>query len=63
MNTEQTVVVKCPYCAQEFEVIVDCSIEHQEYAEECGTCDRPVELIIDVSPEGEVAVRTRSEDV
>lgn len=63
MNTEQTVQVVCPYCAQSFEVLVDCSIEHQEYTEECGVCNRPVELVIDVLPDGDVAVSTRSEDV
>lgn len=63
MNTEDTVQVQCPYCAQSFEVLVDCSIEHQEYAEECEVCNRPVELIIDISPTGEVTVTTRGEDV
>ncbi len=63
MNTEQTVVVQCPYCAQNFEVLVDCSIEHQEYIEDCEVCNRPVELVVQVSPEGGIAVETRSEDV
>jgi len=63
MDTEQQVEVQCPYCAQTFEIVVDCSIEHQEYTEECEVCDRPVELVIDVSPEGEVSVVTRGEDV
>jgi len=63
MNTEQTVIVQCPYCAQNFEVLVDCSIEHQEYIEDCEVCNRPVELVVHVSPEGEIAVETRSEDV
>jgi hypothetical protein len=63
MNTEETVVVRCPYCAQSFEVLVDCSIEHQEYIEDCEVCNRPVELVVDISPEGNVAVETRGEDV
>jgi hypothetical protein len=44
-------------------VLVDCSIEHQEYIEDCEVCNRPVELVVHVSPEGEIAVETRSEDV
>lgn len=63
MNTEQMVEVQCPYCAQSFEVLVDCSIEHQEYVEECEVCNRPVELVIEVSPAGDVSVTTRGEDV
>ncbi|NTU92802.1 MAG: CPXCG motif-containing cysteine-rich protein [Chlorobiaceae bacterium] len=63
MNTEQMVEVQCPYCAESFEVLVDCSLGHQEYVEECEVCNRPVELVIDISPEGEAAVQTRGEDV
>jgi hypothetical protein len=63
MNVEQTVAVQCPYCAQSFEVLVDCSIEQQEYIEDCEVCDRPVTLVVTVSPEGAVSVETRGEDV
>jgi hypothetical protein len=63
MNTEQTVVVQCPYCAQSFEVLVDCSIEEQEYIEDCEVCCRPVQLVVRVSQEGNVTVETKGEDV
>lgn len=63
MEVEQTVTVQCPYCAQSFEVLVDCSVEHQEYVEDCQVCCRPVSLVIDVSDDGEVTVQTRGEDV
>jgi hypothetical protein len=63
MNVEQTVVVQCPYCAQSFEVLVDCSIEQQEYIEDCEVCCRPVTLVVTVSSEGAVSVETRGEDV
>lgn len=63
MNTEQTVVVVCPYCAQSFEILVDCSIEEQEIIEDCEVCNRPVTMVVMVSDQGEVTVDTRSEDV
>jgi hypothetical protein len=63
MNVEETVVVQCPYCAQSFEVLVDCSIEQQEYIEDCEVCCRPVTLVVNVSTEGAVSVETRGEDV
>lgn len=63
MEIEQTVTVQCPYCAQTFEVLVDCSIEHQEYIEDCEVCCRPVSLVIDVAEDGSVTVQTRGEDV
>jgi hypothetical protein len=62
MDIEQTVIVQCPYCAESFEVLVDCSIDHQEYIEECDVCDRPVTLMVDIGADGSVSVRTWSED-
>ncbi len=63
MEIEQTVIVQCPYCGQTFEVLVDCSIEHQEYIEDCEVCCRPVSLVIDVAEDGSVSVQTIGEDV
>jgi hypothetical protein len=63
MNTEQTVVVVCPYCAQSFEVLVDCSVGEQELIEDCEVCNRPVTMNITVSDDGSVTAETRSEDV
>lgn len=63
MNTQESVEVQCPYCAQSFEVLVDCSISHQEYIEDCEVCCRPVTLVIDVAEDGNVRVQTIGEDV
>jgi hypothetical protein len=63
MDIEQTVMVQCPYCGQGFEVLVDCSVEHQEYIEDCEVCCRPVTLLVDVADDGSVQVQTISEDV
>lgn len=63
MDYEQSVSVQCPYCGQIFEVLVDCSVEHQEYIEDCEVCCRPVSLVIDVTDDGSVNVETRGEDV
>ncbi|HWR00635.1 MAG TPA: CPXCG motif-containing cysteine-rich protein [Chlorobaculum sp.] len=63
MNVEQTVSVQCPYCSESFEVLVDCSIEQQEYIEDCEVCCRPVTLVVTVSDVGDVRVETRGEDV
>jgi hypothetical protein len=63
MNVEQSVTVQCPYCAQSFEIMVDCSMEHQEYVEDCEVCCRPVTLVITVDSDGVPHVETRGEDV
>ncbi|NTU53547.1 MAG: CPXCG motif-containing cysteine-rich protein [Chlorobiaceae bacterium] len=63
MEIEQTVLVQCPYCAECFEVLVECSIAHQEYIEDCEVCCRPVTIVVDVAEDGSVSTWTRSEDV
>ncbi|ACF11199.1 conserved hypothetical protein [Chlorobaculum parvum NCIB 8327] len=63
MEYEQSVTVQCPYCGQSFEVLVECSVEHQEYIEDCEICCRPVSLVIDVAEDGTVTAMTQGEDV
>ncbi|MGL1934633.1 MAG: CPXCG motif-containing cysteine-rich protein [Fibrobacterales bacterium] len=54
--------VQCPYCWQSFEISVDCSVDHQNYIEDCEVCCRPIILDITVSEEGEVWVDALSEE-
>jgi Cysteine-rich CPXCG len=50
----ETSVIQCPYCGEQIEMVVDCSIPHQEYVEDCGVCCRPITISV-VSSDGEVA--------
>ena len=34
----------CPFCAATISVLVDASVEHQEYIEDCEVCCRPMSL-------------------
>ncbi|MFM7121626.1 MAG: CPXCG motif-containing cysteine-rich protein, partial [Gammaproteobacteria bacterium] len=34
--------VQCPYCWETIELLVDCSIDDQEYVEDCSVCCRPI---------------------
>lgn len=47
--------VQCPYCGESIEVLIDCSISHQNYIEDCQVCCRPV--IFDVTVGNEVELR------
>lgn len=62
VNDLRTAALQCPYCWERIDVLVDCSIEHQQYIEDCSVCCRPI--IIDVvASEGEVlSIDGRSED-
>jgi len=36
--------IQCPYCGESIELLVDTSIDHQRYIEDCSVCCRPIEL-------------------
>lgn len=58
-NTE---LVQCPCCGEEIEIVVDGSVEHQQYVEDCSVCCRPIMFTV-VAEDGEVqSVDARSED-
>jgi hypothetical protein len=46
--------ISCPYCGEEFELLVDGSVEEQEYIEDCYVCCRPILLTIVMNEVGEV---------
>lgn len=55
--------ISCPYCGEGFTTLVDLSAGGQHYIEDCPVCCRPIELIVNVTPEGELAsVNARRDD-
>jgi hypothetical protein len=38
--------VTCPFCGEEFTIVVDCSEEEQSYIEDCYVCCRPIQFQI-----------------
>jgi len=54
--------IQCPYCGEEIEVMVDCSVPHQEYIEDCSVCCRPIIIKVMASPEGVERIEARAED-
>jgi hypothetical protein len=41
MMTEE-VEVECPFCGETFSIVVDTSVESQQYVEDCYVCCRPI---------------------
>ena len=62
MSLLETLQIVCPYCGEQVEVVVDCSIERQEYVEDCHVCCRPISLKLSVDDEGNPSVQARHED-
>jgi len=54
--------VQCPYCWESFLLLVDPSVEQQEYVEDCEICCRPIDFSIDVDPDGDARVEARRQD-
>ena len=54
--------IQCPYCGEEIEVLVDCSVPRQEYIEDCSVCCRPIIMKVVASPEAVESIEARAED-
>lgn len=54
--------ISCPYCGETFSVLLDLSVDRQEYVEDCYVCCRPIVLTV-AATEGELlSVEARHED-
>ena len=47
--------IDCPYCGEEFDTSVDCSMGGQQYVEDCPVCCQPIELSTQVDTNGTLA--------
>ncbi len=54
--------VQCPYCGESIEVLIDCSVQQQEYIEDCQVCCRPIEFNVIVDHEGHPSVLVSHEN-
>jgi Cysteine-rich CPXCG len=34
----------CPYCGEQISMVLDTSVAHQTYIEDCEVCCRPIEI-------------------
>lgn len=48
----ETVATSCPYCGETISLLIDCSIEYEEYIEDCSVCCRPIEIFSTVGTDG-----------
>ena len=53
--------VRCPYCGEPLELVVDASAGAQRYVEDCAVCCRPIDVELDVDAD-DVRVCARSEN-
>ncbi|GMQ84068.1 MAG: CPXCG motif-containing cysteine-rich protein [Gammaproteobacteria bacterium] len=46
--------IDCPYCGEQFEISVDCSMGEEQYVEDCPVCCQPVEIRTEVDLDGKL---------
>jgi hypothetical protein len=54
--------VQCPYCWESFSLLIDGSVEYQEYVEDCEVCCRPIDFVVEIDEFDRVSVQARLQD-
>jgi hypothetical protein len=54
--------IACPYCGEIISILIDTSVETQEYIEDCQVCCRPIEIQLIVSADGSCQIDARDEN-
>lgn len=57
----ETVELRCPYCGERIEVVVDPAVDSQRCIEDCQVCCRPIELAVRVDGD-RIEIDARRED-
>lgn len=59
MTAEQT--IRCPYCGEQFDTVIDLSAGSQDYIEDCQVCCRPITFLLRIE-QGELRSLTVRRD-
>lgn len=51
MIASETISVLCPYCGQPVELLVETTVPHQQYVEDCEICCQPMVVTVDATGE------------
>ena len=62
MNLLQEHTISCPYCGELITILVDDSVETQQYIEDCQVCCRPIDIRVAVLENGSCQVDVRDEN-
>ena len=54
--------VRCPYCGEPVELLVDASAGDQCYVEDCAVCCRPMAVVVRVEDIDAIDVAVRRDD-
>jgi hypothetical protein len=51
----------CPYCGETVDIVVDTSINNQQYIEDCSVCCRPIEIEVFIT-NNDITVISKRDD-
>ena len=54
--------IACPYCGESIRILIDDSVNEQDYYEDCSICCRPIRIQVSVGFEGDVEVAVLRDD-
>ena len=52
----------CPYCGESISLLIDSSLENQEYVEDCQVCCSPIFIRVELDYDDNIFVNTRKEN-
>jgi hypothetical protein len=59
---QETAIISCPYCGERSAVLLDHSISHQQYIEDCQVCCHPIVFVVSFGADGQATVRAYHEN-
>ena len=62
MDLLQETAISCPYCGESITILVDGSLEEQQYIEDCQVCCKPMVIHLQICADGQSRVEARRED-
>ncbi|MCX7086935.1 MAG: CPXCG motif-containing cysteine-rich protein [Methylococcales bacterium] len=62
MHGLQMESMQCPYCGEQIDVTVDCSVDDQEYIEDCSVCCRPILFSVQAIDGEVISIEGRAEN-
>jgi len=62
MTFIDTYRTNCPHCGESIELVIDASVEAQDYVEDCEVCCRPIVVCVQSSTDGRTNVSVEREN-
>ena len=54
--------IDCPYCGEGITILIDTSIEQQEYIEDCQVCCQPMLLSVQIDEDQNITLTALAEN-